>query len=46
MNELDMLCTIEKAYSSAIAKVTDPIKQGTLYMKNSFLCCQIQLPFI
>jgi hypothetical protein len=29
MNELDMLCRIAKACSSAIAKVTDPIKQGT-----------------
>jgi len=29
-----MLCTIAKAYSSVTPKVTDPIKQGTLFMKK------------
>jgi len=36
MNELDMLCTIAKAYSSVTPKVTDRIKQGTLFVKKSF----------
>jgi len=34
MNELDMLCTIAKTYSSVTPKVTDPIKQGTLFVKK------------
>jgi len=34
MNQLDMLCIIAKAYSSVIPKVTDTIKQGTLFVKK------------
>jgi hypothetical protein len=37
MNDLDMLCTVAKAYSSAIPKMTDPIKRGTLYMKKQII---------
>jgi hypothetical protein len=46
MDELHMLCTIAKVYSSAIPKVTDPIQEGTLCVEKQIIFFAVKYSYL